>query len=79
MLPAILGGVTVQLIATLNQVRATIIALVVSAVVVLLIVPFSPPLVKSFATAIAVIATIVITWYARDRKVRSSSDTAHIN
>ena len=78
-LPAILGGVTVQLIATLNQVRATIIALVVSAVVVLLIVPFSPPLVKSFATAIAVIATIVITWYARDRKVRSSSDTAHIN
>ncbi|GAA4284517.1 hypothetical protein GCM10022261_20480 [Brevibacterium daeguense] len=66
-LPAILGGVTVQLIATLKQVRATIIALVISAVVILAIVPVTPPIMKSFAVAIAVIATIIATWFLRDR------------
>jgi uncharacterized membrane protein len=66
-LPAILGGVTVQLIATLKQTRATIIALVISAAVILIIVPITPPIMKSFSVAIAVVATIIATWLLRDR------------
>ncbi|RIK15583.1 MAG: hypothetical protein DCC50_07690, partial [Acidobacteria bacterium] len=66
-LPAILGGVMVQLIATLKQVRATLIAIGVSLAVVFLIVPYTPKFVSGFAVAIAVVLTVVVAWYTRDR------------
>ncbi len=66
-LPAILGGVMVQLIATLKQVKATLIAVAVALVVVFLIVPSTPKIVSGFAVAIAVVLTVLISWYTRDR------------
>lgn len=66
-LPSILGGVMVQLIATLKQVRATVVAVAVALAVVFLIVPNTPKFVSGFAVAIAVILTVAIAWYTRDR------------
>lgn len=66
-LPSILGGVMVQLIATLKQVRSTVIAIAVSAVVVLLIVPNTPELVASFSIALCVFITVAIAWFTRSK------------
>lgn len=65
-LPSILGAVMVQLIVTLQQFRATIIALAVSLIVILLIVPNTPERVGQFSIAICVIATVLITWFTRN-------------
>ncbi|WP_324616618.1 hypothetical protein [Ornithinimicrobium avium] len=66
-LPAILGGVMVQLIATLKQVKSTVIAVAVSLLVVFLVVPYTPKIVSGFAVAIAVILTVALVWFLRDR------------
>lgn len=70
-LPAILGGVTVQLIGTLKQIKGTIIALGVAAVIILIAVPLFP-VISPAGTAIAVLLTIVLTWVLRDRHNRPS-------
>lgn len=68
-LPAILGGVTVQLIGTLKQIKGTIIALGVAAAIILVAVPLFP-VISPGGTAIAVLLTIVLTWVLRDRRTR---------
>lgn len=67
-LPAILGGVLVQLIATLRQVKSTVIAIGVSLLVVLVVVPNTPELVASFSIALCVLLTVALAWFTRDRE-----------
>ena len=67
-LPAILGGVTVQLIASLKQARSTLIALGLAALVILVLIPLVPIL-ASGDVAIVVLLTIVITWFTRNKSV----------
>lgn len=67
-LPAILGGVTVQLIASLRQVKSTLIALGAAALVILMVVPLVPIL-SAGDVAIVVLLTIVITWFTRNKTV----------
>lgn len=66
-LPAVLGGVLVQLIATTKNLRVTIAALIVGAVVVFGIVPLVPPVLAGFSTAATVILTAVVAWFTRDK------------
>jgi hypothetical protein len=66
-LPAVLGAVIVQAIVSLKQVRATVVAVVVAALVQFVLVPLVPALGVA-ATAICVIATLVIGWYVRKRE-----------
>ncbi len=73
-LASVLGAVVVQAIVSLKQLRATIIAIVVSASVVFLLVPAIPSL-AFFSTAIAVIATAVLAWFLRDRSARLVDDS----
>ncbi|SMY11902.1 hypothetical protein [Brevibacterium jeotgali] len=68
-LPSILGGVTVQLIATLKQVRATVIALSAAALVVFVLLPLVPVL-GAVGIALAVIITIIATWLMRPASMR---------
>ncbi|MCI4010569.1 hypothetical protein [Brevibacterium sp. ZH18] len=67
-LPAILGGVTVQLIVSLKQIKSTLIALGIAALVILVLIPLVPVL-SSGDVAIVVILTIAITWFTRNKKV----------
>ena len=71
-LPSILGGVTVQLIATLKQVRATVIALSAAALVVFVLLPLVPVL-GAVSIALAVIITIIVTWIMRPASMRGPS------
>lgn len=69
--PAIIGAVVVQLAAYVKSPRITVIALSGAVVVQLLIVPnFSA--VENFATAIVVLATMVLAWVLRDRNAHST-------
>lgn len=82
-LPAILGGVTVQLIVSLKQVKSTLIALGIAALVILVLIPLVPVL-SSGDVAIVVILTIAITWFTRnktvtDRKAAEGGDNVGIN
>ncbi|MBU8579026.1 hypothetical protein [Brevibacterium luteolum] len=79
-LPAILGGVTVQLIATIKQIKGTIIALGVSALIILVVVPLFPVL-SPGGTAMSVLLTIILTWFLRDRNTTSAApqDMTSIN
>lgn len=82
-LPAILGGVTVQLIASLRQVKSTLIALGAAALVILILIPLVPIL-ASGDVAIVVILTIAITWFTRnkamtDKKGPADGDNVGIN
>src|SRR5699024_1961739 len=67
-LPAILGGVTVQLIASLRQVKATLIALGLAALVILVLIPLVPILAPG-DVAIVDFLTILITWFTRNKTV----------
>lgn len=78
-LPAILGGVLVQLIATLKQPKATVIAIVVAALVVFLVVPNTPKIVSSFAIALCVILTVLVAWFTRDKNAVTTSEGDLIN
>ncbi|MDR2254821.1 MAG: hypothetical protein LBE25_02260 [Arthrobacter sp.] len=64
-LPAILGAVLVQAIATVKQVRTTVVALAVGGLLVLVCVWVKP--LAPYATALGVLFTIVIAWFARNR------------
>jgi hypothetical protein len=64
--PAIIGAVVVQLVAYVKRPRIAVIALVVAAVVQLVLVPQFGAL-KNFATALVVLATMVLAWVLRDR------------
>ena len=72
-LPAILGGVTIQLIVSLRQVKATIIALTVAALVILVLIPIVPVLAPG-DVAIVVLVTIIITWFTRNKAVTDVRD-----
>jgi len=63
-LPAVLGAVLVQAIVSMKQPRTTVIALVVSAVVVFGLVPLAPSL-AMVSTAITVLGTILLAWFFR--------------
>ena len=66
-LPSVMGAVVVQAIVSLKQVRATVVAFLVAALVQFVLVPLVPAL-AMVATAITVLATLVIGWYVRKRE-----------
>lgn len=66
-LPSVLGAVIVQAILTIKQLRITIIAVAVALLVQFVLLPLVPA-VAFLTTGIAVIATIIVSWLARDRK-----------
>ena len=65
-LAAVFGAVTVQAIVSMKNARTTIIAAVVSAIVVYGVIRVAPAL-TNYATAISVVAVILIAWFARKR------------
>ncbi|MBT2596253.1 hypothetical protein [Arthrobacter sp. ISL-72] len=65
-LSAVFGAVTVQAVVAMKNVRTTIIAAVVSAIVVYGVIRFAPGL-ANYATAISVVSVILVAWYARKR------------
>jgi hypothetical protein len=65
-LSAVFGAVTVQAVVTMKNIRSTVIAGGVSALVVFVLIPFVPAL-ANYATAIAVIASILIAWFGRKK------------
>lgn len=69
--PAIIGAVVVQLASYVKSPRITVIALAGAAVVQLLIVPHLSAL-ENFATAIVVLATMVLAWVLRDRSAHGT-------
>jgi signal transduction histidine kinase len=79
-LPSILGGVMVQLVATLKQPKSTAIAVGVSLLVVLLIVPNTPKIVSSFSIALCVILTVAVAWFTRSKDAeQDKAEEARIN
>ena len=74
-LPAILGGVVVQLAVSLKQGKATLIALLCAAFVILGLVTWLPVL-KPVGTAITVVLTIILTWLLRDRSIKPGDSVA---
>lgn len=65
-LPAIFGAVLLQVVVSMKAPRTTIVAVLVAGLMVFAVVPLVPA-VTHFATAIAVIATIVLSWVFRER------------
>lgn len=65
-LPAIVGAVLVQAIASVNQLRPTLISLAAAVVVVFAVIPAVPAL-THFGTALGVVATVLVSWFARKR------------
>jgi hypothetical protein len=70
-LAAVFGAVTVQAVVSMKNLRITIIAAVVSAIVIFGVIRLAPSL-ANYATAISVVAVIVVAWFARKR----TSETA---
>ncbi|EMY36258.1 hypothetical protein D477_000010, partial [Arthrobacter crystallopoietes BAB-32] len=66
-LPSVLGAVIVQAILAIKQPRITAIAIVVTLLVQFVLLPLAPAI-AFLTTGIVVIATIAISWVARDRK-----------
>lgn len=66
-LPAVFGAVTLQAVVSMKNLRTTIIAAVTAAILVFGLVPAFPKL-GFYATAIAVIVSIVVAWVARSRR-----------
>lgn len=77
-LPSILGGVLVQLIATLKTVKSTVIAMAVAFFVVLLLVPNTPKIVSSFSIALCVVITVAVAWFTR-RRSDAETESSLIN
>lgn len=65
-LAAVFGAVTVQAVVAMKNLRTTIIAAVVSAIVVYGVTQVVPGL-THYATAISVVTVIFVAWYARKR------------
>lgn len=72
-LPAILGAVLVQSIATVKQARTTVIATVVSLVLLFGVMPVFPGL-GSFGIALAVLLTAALSWAARSKRPPADPD-----
>lgn len=70
-LPAVMGAVIVQAIVSMKQVRPTVIAFAVVLVVQFVLLPLVPGL-AMVSTAISVIATIVLAWFARQQAAVSA-------
>jgi len=68
--PSIIGGVLIQLIATMQQPRITIIAIVVSVLTLFVLIPLVPALAK-LATGIVVLVTATLSWFLRARQGES--------
>lgn len=75
-LPALLGAVLVQAVATLRQLRPTLIALGVGLAVQFLLVPAWAQA-ALYAVAITVVATVALSWLARDRSPATADPTVH--
>lgn len=71
-LPAVLGAVLVQCIVSMKQPRVTLIALGVAAAVTFVLLPLFPSL-AFFGTAIAVLATVVLSWVLRAKQHREEA------
>jgi hypothetical protein len=71
-LPAVIGAVTVQAVLTIRQPRVTIIAAAVAVLVQFVLLPLAPGL-AFLTTGIAVVATIVVSWLARERKTTAAA------
>lgn len=65
-LSAVFGAVTIQTVVAMKNLRTTLIAAIVSAIVVFGVVKAAPSL-SHFATAISVVLVIFISWFARKR------------
>jgi hypothetical protein len=72
-LPAVFGAVVLQSVLAMKSRRTTIVAVVVAALIVFVVVPLVPAL-TFYATALAVIITIVVSWYARSKNPIPGSD-----
>ncbi|WP_370182271.1 hypothetical protein [Rhodococcus wratislaviensis] len=76
-LPSVLGAVLVQAIVSMKQPRATVVALLVAAIITFVVVPAMPSLALS-STAIAVIVTAVLAWFLRNKNDQSPAALATI-
>ncbi|MFT4213415.1 MAG: hypothetical protein QM622_01380 [Microbacterium sp.] len=65
-LPSVFGAVILQLIVSMKTLRTTIIAAIVAIVVDFILIPLVPSL-AYVGTAIAVVATILLAWFLRDK------------
>lgn len=74
-LPAVFGAVVLQSVLAMKSRRTTIVAVVVAALIVFVVLPLVPAL-TFYATALAVIITIVVSWYARSKNPTPGSDKA---
>ena len=74
-LPAIFGAVVLQSVMAMKSRRTTIVAIIVAAAIVFVAVPLAPGL-TYFATALAVIITITISWFARSKAPAAPADAA---
>jgi len=63
-LPAVFGAVVLQSVMALKSRRTTIVAVITAALIVFVVVPLVPAL-TYYATALAVIITIAVSWFAR--------------
>jgi hypothetical protein len=73
-LPAIFGAVVLQSVMAMKSRRTTIVAIIVAAAIVFVAVPLAPGL-TYFATALAVIITIAISWFSRSKAPHTPGDT----
>ncbi|HIX00861.1 MAG TPA: hypothetical protein H9871_12055, partial [Candidatus Nesterenkonia stercoripullorum] len=71
-LPSLMGAVLVQCIISMRQLRPTIVALTLAVLVQFVVIPLAPG-VAPYATAMVVIASIVVSWIVRDRKSTSGA------
>ena len=74
-LPAVFGAVVLQSVMAMKSRRTTIVAVIVAALIVFVVVPLVPAL-TYYATALAVIITIAVSWFARSKTPPSVAGTA---
>ncbi|WP_017590170.1 hypothetical protein [Nocardiopsis ganjiahuensis] len=66
-LPAVLGAVLVQCVATMRRPRPTVIAVVAALLIQFALIPVLPGL-AMYATALCVATTMALSWFLRDRR-----------
>ncbi|HAY43584.1 MAG TPA: hypothetical protein DCY59_08560 [Micrococcaceae bacterium] len=71
-LPSLMGAVLVQSIVAMKSLRPTIIAIVLALLMNFVVLP-AMPAVAMFATALVVIASILVSWVLRDRKALAAT------
>ena len=74
-LPAVFGAVVLQSVMAMKSRRTTIVAVIVAALIVFVVVPLVPAL-TYYATALAVIITIAVSWFARSKTPPSGAGMA---